>query len=88
MPRKEKEPGQGFNIFQCQLCPDHPQFVAGKDGVFTAHMTEVHGMDMPQKFEKASLGHIDAADWYQWDYEWKHDGVTFAVQSVRNPRHA
>jgi hypothetical protein len=45
-------------------------------------------MDMTQKFQKSALGHIDAADWYQWDYEWKNDGVAFAVQSVRNPRNA
>jgi hypothetical protein len=88
MPRKKKEPAQGFNIFQCQLCADHPQFSAGPESLFTAHMTEAHQMDMKQKFQKSMVCHLDARDWYQWDYEWKRDGVTFALQSVRNPRRA
>jgi len=87
MARKKKAAEPGFNIFQCRLCPDHPQFEAGPESQFTAHMKDVHQMDMKQKFQKSTLNHLDAADWYEWNYEWKHDGVTFAIQSVRNPRH-
>jgi len=86
MPRKKKEPVQGFNVFQCQLCTDHPQFEAGIGSPFRVHMTDVHGMDMTQKFQKSTLSHIDAADWYEWAYEWKHEGVIFALQSIRAPR--
>jgi hypothetical protein len=41
MPRKKKAPVEAFNIFQCQLCADHPQFDAGAGSPFSAHMTDV-----------------------------------------------
>jgi len=85
MPRKKKAAEPGFNVFQCQLCADHPQFDI--PGAFGAHMTDVHQYDMKAKYQKSTQSHIDAADWYEWNYEWKRDGVTFALQSVRNPRH-
>ena len=84
MARKKKEVEPGYNIYQCQLCTEHPQFEA--NGAFSAHLTDTHQMDAKAKYQKSMKAHIDAADWYQTDYEWTHDGVVFALQSVRNPR--
>ena len=86
MPRKKNEPIQAWNVFVCQLCADHPQFEVGSDVSFRAHMTDVHGFDMTQQFQKTTRMHLDAADYYQWEYEWKRDDVLFALQSIRNPR--
>jgi len=85
MPRKKKAADPGFNVFQCQLCADHPQF--DQPGTFSAHLTDTHQMDTKAKYQKSLTMHLDATDWYQSDYEWKHDGVTFALQSIRLPRH-
>lgn len=84
MPRKKKAAAPGFNVFQCQLCGDHPQFEA--PGAFSAHLTDAHQMDAKAKYQKSMTCHLDARDWYQTDYELKHDGAVFALQSTRNPR--
>lgn len=82
-PRKKKEPVQGFNVFQCQLCAEKPEIDA-KD--FPAHMRDVHLLDTKAKYQKSMLQHLDATEWYQSDYEWKNGDQVFAIQSVRNPR--
>lgn len=84
MPRKKKAAEPGFNVFRCLLCADHPQFVAG---TFSTHLADVHQMNPKAKYQKRTLAHLDAADWYQWDYEFLNDGVPFATHHVRNPRH-
>ncbi len=83
MPRKKKAPEPGFNIYQCELCADKPQF---KAGTFSAHLTDVHQMDAKAKYHKRMKMHMDATDWYQTDYEFLNDGVVFALQSIRQPR--
>jgi len=84
MPRKKKAAAPGFNIFQCQLCADHPQFE--QPGTFPAHMTDVHQMDAKAKYQKRLTMHLDATDWYQSDYEFLNGDVVFALQSIRLPR--
>lgn len=73
-----------MSIFECRLCADNPQFSPSE---FAAHLRETHQMDSSAKYQKSTINHLDARDWYEWNYEWKHDGATFAIQSVRNPRH-
>lgn len=84
MARKKKAAEPGFNIFQCQLCADHPQFE--QPGAFSTHLEEAHQMDAKAKYQKRMLSHMDASDWYQTDYEFLNNDVVFALQSIRLPR--
>jgi hypothetical protein len=86
MPRTKKEPVQGFNVFECRLCADRPQF-DGKEGrTFSAHLIDVHQMDAKAKYRKQTDNHLDARDWYEWNYSWFDGDTLIALQSVRNPR--
>lgn len=53
---------------------------------FTEHLRTAHQMEA--KGWKTTINHLDAADWYEWNYGWSKEqgGPLFAVQSVRNPR--
>lgn len=84
MTRKKKSAEPGFNIYQCRLCPEHPQFEA--PGAFSAHLTDAHQMDAKATYQKRMDRHLDAADWYQTDYTWLNGDIAFALQSVRSPR--
>jgi len=83
-PRKKKEPVQGYNVFQCQLCADKPEFEA-KD--YPTHMRETHQLDSSAKYQKRMMRHLDATDWFESVYEWLKDDQLFAIQSIRTPRH-
>lgn len=86
MPRNKKAPIEGFNIFECRLCADRPQFDGKNANTFSAHLTEAHQMDAKAQYHKRMDSHLDAQDWYEWNYTWLNDETVIAVQSVRQPR--
>ena len=84
MPRKQKAAEPGFNVFQCQLCADKPQF--DQPGTFSAHMTDVHQFNMKDKYHKRMDQHLDATEWSETVYTWLNGETVFAIQQIRIPR--
>ncbi len=72
-------------IWTCSACKGSPTF--DHEEMMT-HLREVHDIDPAKaKGTRTMLAHVDAADWFSWDYEWTI-GDLVLKQSICSERNA
>ena len=85
MTRTKRETVKPYNQFLCCLC-DMKEAIEPSD--FKKHREEVH-QDTEHSGRRRMVVHLDSADWYESQYEWRKaepDDTVFAIQVVRMPR--
>ena len=70
-----------YNYFICPEC-DNDAELSPKE--FQKHIDEVHGIKSATG-KRSMLRHLDAADWFAWDYEWTIEGKKF-TQHIKQAR--
>ena len=75
MGNKQKKKEE-WVLWQCNTCEGYPQF---EQAEFLEHIKNTHNI-IDTKGKREMRSHLDAADWYEWNYEWTIGELTFMQQ--------
>lgn len=85
--KRPKQPVKRQNDWWCESCKDDKPM---NHTEMLEHMATVHGLERGQmKGRRTMLSHLDAADWFSFQWQWQipsPTGLVTLTQNTVNPR--